>query len=338
MNQPSRRTKEHFSGCLLAGAAGDALGGPTEFMNIAEIRRRYGPDGQTGYVAFNQRGLAEFTDDTQMTLFTAEGLLESNQPTGLDRQLTAIWDAYQRWLMTQQTPPAVFPKQGLLAQPELWKRQAPGITCLSALQTGRPGTPGQPANNSKGCGGVMRVAPIGLRLPAGPAFELAARAAALTHGHPSGYLSAGMLAEIIAWLADGLTLEAAIAHALVTLRGWAGHEETLQAVEQACTLAANPHAPATPETVEKLGGGWIGEEALAISLYCALKGIQTGSLRQGVLLAVNQSGDNDSTGAITGNLLGMLMGKSSIPEMWLTRLELMSLVEDFAFQLLGPNF
>jgi ADP-ribosyl-[dinitrogen reductase] hydrolase len=32
-------------GCLLGGAAGDALGAPIEFMSLREIRGRFGPDG-----------------------------------------------------------------------------------------------------------------------------------------------------------------------------------------------------------------------------------------------------------------------------------------------------
>ena len=68
---------------------------------------------------------------------------------------------------------------------------------MSALGNGGKGSIDHPLNNSKGCGGVMRVAPIGL-VPNGfkpeQTFQLAAEAAACTHGHPSGYLSAGAMA------------------------------------------------------------------------------------------------------------------------------------------------
>ena len=181
----------------------------------------------------------------------------------------------------------------------------------------------------------MRVAPAGLLLPGRQVFTIAAQAAALTHGHPSGYLSAGVLAETIAGLADGLALQPAIDAALGTLRGWPMHEETLQAVQRALRLSADTSQPPQPETVEKLGGGWVGEEALAISLYCALYGEASGSLRAGVLLAVNHSGDNDSTAAITGNLLGILMGRSAIPPEWLAPLEMRAAIEAIALQLLS---
>ena len=142
-----------------------------------------------------------------MTLFTAEGLLCAAAPTGLlehDETVCAIYAAYLRWLVTQDGPDDEWsggPGTGwLLGVPELDDRRAPGRTCLSALRTGRPGSTDAPLNDSKGCGGVMRVAPIGFAHYDDP-FELAVEAAALTHGHPSGYLSAGVLASVIGALA-----------------------------------------------------------------------------------------------------------------------------------------
>ncbi len=60
---------------------------------------------------------------------------------------------------------------------------------MGALFSGKTGTPEKPLNDSKGCGGVMRVAPVGL--VATDPFDLGCRAAAITHGHPSGWLASG---------------------------------------------------------------------------------------------------------------------------------------------------
>jgi ADP-ribosylglycohydrolase len=60
---------------------------------------------------------------------------------------------------------------------------------MSALGDGGKGSINHPLNNSKGCGGVMQVAPIGLvskGLKPEQTFQMAAEAAAFTHGHPSG--------------------------------------------------------------------------------------------------------------------------------------------------------
>ena len=66
--------QDKIRGCLVAGAIGDALGYPVEFLKYREIQREFGPEGIQGY-ALNESGKAVISDDTQMTLFTANGLL-----------------------------------------------------------------------------------------------------------------------------------------------------------------------------------------------------------------------------------------------------------------------
>jgi ADP-ribosylglycohydrolase len=73
--------RDRYRGCLLGGAVGDALGAGIVFLSLGEIRQRYGPTGVTGYVSAYGRAGA-ITDDTQMTLFTAEGLLRDQQQFG----------------------------------------------------------------------------------------------------------------------------------------------------------------------------------------------------------------------------------------------------------------
>jgi len=182
----------------------------------------------------------------------------------------------------------------------------------------------EPINDSKGCGGVMRVAPAGFTTAADP-FRLAAECAALTHGHPSGYLSAGVLGSLVAALFAGERLAAALDMATETLRTYDSHEETLAALTAARALAAGGRP--TPEQLESLGGGWVGEEALAIAVCCALAAVD---VRDGLLLAVNHSGDTDSTGSIAGNILGAIHGESAIPQHLLLDLELRDVITTVA--------
>ena len=312
---------DRFRGCLLGGAAGDALGAGVEFLSLAEIRERFGPAGVTGYVpAYGRTGA--ITDDTQMTLFTAEGMLAAARTAGGGNggQVPEIWQAYQRWLLTQGSSPRAASKHraaagsGLLAQEFLWSRRAPGTTCLRALTLGQPGSPEQPVNNSKGCGGVMRVAPIGLA--AADPFTLGCQAAALTHGHPSGYRAAGALALMICEIVNGTGLREAAAAAISRLRLEGDSYEVAHALKAA--VAAADSQPALPETVAALGEGWVAEEALAIAVYCALAATD---FRSGVLLAVNHGGDSDSTGAICGNLLGAAFGAAAMDADLLAGLE-----------------
>ncbi|MFT3912661.1 MAG: ADP-ribosylglycohydrolase family protein [Anaeromyxobacteraceae bacterium] len=307
-------TRSIFRGCLLGGALGDALGAPIEFLNLRAIREAHGPRGLTDLVE------PEITDDTQMTLFTAEALVRARAP-GSPGLAVEGWHAYLRWLSTQrERVPAgtgATLDGWLLATPALHARRAPGNTCLSALRSGRMGTPAAPLNDSKGCGTVMRVAPIGLALAPREAFEAGCALSAITHGHPTGWLAGGALAAIVSRVARGEALREAARAVAGELEGVPGAQETVAALRGAFGLAARGEP--TPEALETLGGGWVAEEALAIGLAAALV---ARDFAHGVLLAVNHSGDSDSTGAIAGNLLGAALGEAALPAAWVVKVEL----------------
>jgi ADP-ribosylglycohydrolase len=327
-------------GCFLGGAVGDALGAEVEFLRIDQIRDDYGPPG---VLDLPVEGGA-ITDDTQMTLFTAEGLVAAGDTLRsgyLSLVAPYLHAAYRRWLHTQaRSHPAPGPSPAILAsgaladRTELYAVREPGNTCLTALLSGRRGSLATAINDSKGCGGTMRVAPVGLVDEIDP-FTLGAEAASITHGHPSAFLSAGAFALIIADVFTGRPLDAAAEHAVDVLARYPRNDETSLAVLAALDLARSEPEP-TPELVERLGGGWVGEEALAIALYAALT---ADSFEAGVRTAVNHSGDSDSTGAIAGNLLGTHLGRTAIPDRWIRSLAERDLVEsvaaDFARQVLG---
>jgi ADP-ribosylglycohydrolase len=187
-------------------------------MRLAEIKERYGRRGIADLV-LTAAGTAEISDDTQMTIFTAEGLLRAlaRRHSGADCHLpSVVYHAYIRWLHTQGVRcPG---KEEVVARLDGWVStvralyapRAPGASCLSALAGGRMGTMDVPVNNSKGCGGVMRVAPVGLVFDMREAFAVGCELAAITHGHPYGYLPAGVLACLISCLIAGMEFEGAV--------------------------------------------------------------------------------------------------------------------------------
>ena len=179
-------------------------------------------------------------------------------------------------------------------------------------------------NDSKGCGTVMRVAPVAF-LKKVNHFELGCKLGALTHSHPTAYLPAGCLVQIIALIKGGQTLYNAITETITILRSKYYHIETLRAVKKAVTYW-EMKKPATYKTIEGLGQGWTAHEALSISLFCALT--YENDFEKAVTLAVNHSGDSDSTGAITGNILGAYLGIDAIPPKWLAKLELKDTIEN----------
>lgn len=166
-------TIDKYRGCLIGGAAGDALGYAVEFSREDQIAARYGAGGIRDY-QLDDRGLAPFSDDTQMTLYTANGLLHAVTRGRLRGVLGPLRDYvsgfYVEWSRTQTEPyPLADHSAWISALPELFVPRAPGATCLSACAVGAHGTPEEPINDSKGCGGIMRVAPAGLLAgPGGP--------------------------------------------------------------------------------------------------------------------------------------------------------------------------
>jgi ADP-ribosylglycohydrolase len=326
---------ERVLGCLLGGAAGDALGASVEFMSMREIIAAFGEAGVRELAPAYGR-VGAITDDTQLTLFTAEGAVRALAP-GAGDPPSVIHRALLRWLYTQgeRSPVLGEPDGWLVEQRELFTRRAPGATCLAALRaTRRLGEAAQ--NDSKGCGAIMRVAPIGLVGAAGgracgwgglaQTFDVACRCARATHGHPDSTFAAGVFALAIAKLAEGASLPDAIAYGKQQLDGEPLAGRVLAAVDVAERLARS-EAPSRPEVVASLGEGWVAEEALAIALFCALR---ASDFAEGVRLAVNHGGDSDSTGSLTGQLLGTLSGADAIPATWRDQLELRTVIEAVA--------
>ena len=339
--RPQVSRQSRFAGCLLGGAVGDALGYPIEFLGEPSIRSQYGP---AGIQTLPRPAL--ISDDTQMTLFTAAGQIYALS-RGRAAAAPDLFLAYCEWLGTQGDTSRMDdpdnPRIFLYHRRELHACRAPGNTCLAALRTSpHGGTPEQPVNNSKGCGGVMRVAPIGLAGAAQTdrayALRLAAEAAALTHGHPYGFLSAALLAAIIQDALDapaGSRLETIVRQAAGEVRrlfsAWAETEPLCGTAEAAAALALDAGC-SDLDGVHRFGEGWIGEEALYIAIFAAVR--HQDDFGAAIRCAVNHRGDSDSTGSIAGNILGAWLGEEAVAAAFsLDDLELSSLIRDVALQL-----
>ena len=346
---PSLESRIH--GCLLGGALGDSLGYAVEFDSITEIRRRFGPGGLTDLSAVD--GGSHFSDDTQMTLYTVDGLVEAlewaNSGVGADAN-ACLWLAYLRWLASQgEAAPSSAPvpqPRWIDSQDVLRHRRAPGSACISGLASGEMGTSFRPVNpDSKGCGTVMRSAPFGLIPHIAPdaVYKLSADAAALTHGHPSARQSAGAFSLLIHRLISGDSLPAAAAAVLADVRAIVDVAPELPLRLEAAVRLAEAGLADPEELVQQLGEGWVAEEAFAVGLYAVLATAPEAAapnapeehFRAAVTLAVNHSGDSDSTGSIAGNILGAFYGEACLPAAWLERLEAPHVIRGMADMLVG---
>ena len=339
-------------GCLFGGAVGDALGYPIEFLTEDSIFSRYGKKGITEY-ELDHDGTAHISDDTQMTLFTANGLLVGDT-RGAMRGIQAaprhyVEKSYRDWLLTQETTMEEVNRHDrctdkggyswLLDVPELYSWRAPGNTCLSALQIGAYHDDYVKAkiNNSKGCGGIMRVAPFAVDYQWDiEALDMeGAQLAAITHGHSLGYMPAAVFVHIINRIVfrseeTNVSLKEIVLEARDTAaRLFAGDEnlpELVDMINTAVELSENDDPDL--DNIHRLGEGWVAEETLGIAIYCALK--YKDDFSSGIIAAVNHRGDSDSTGAVTGNILGALLGYEAIEDKWKKHLELSDVILEIA--------
>ena len=335
----AKRVPDSIRGCLMAGAAGDALGYEVEFMSRRSILSRFGENGITKF-ALDRNGKALISDDTQMTLFTANGMLMGltrGYMRGIGGRPEKYVDiAYLDWYYTQTGK-----KREMLIDdwhptwlrdlPEMAHLRAPGNTCLSACENLFRHE--EVRNNSKGCGGIMRVAPMALlnagyasRNENGYSIEELAEAggeiAEVTHMHPLGFLPASLLTVLLYKIVpmspkqvceeiDGIVADTVN----ILDRIYKGNHEAdkrylKELTNRAVKLAHTDISDA--DAIRQLGEGWVAEETWAIALYCAIRHID--SIEDAIIASVNHDGDSDSTGLVCGNIMGAIYGYEHIKE------------------------
>lgn len=329
--------QDRVRGCLVGGAVGDALGYPVEFVSSYQtIVQIYGEQGVTRFDTnaklYNEHK-AYISDDTQMTLFTACGILNAKM-NGMAPVPAMCW-AYLEWLYTQKGVRSKRMRNCWVGDlPEMNVRRGPGITCLNSLENILQGR--EPVNDSKGAGGLMRIAPIPLYgLSQGRITDLhaldvmAADASELTHLHPLGFIPSFVAAHLIYRLATDEKptresflryLEEALRDAEAEYGKYAAYVYQQRALVEKALVLADKGNCADHEAIFQIGEGWVAEEALAIAVYCTYK--YFGDFEKSVVAAVNHVGDSDTTGAVTGNLHGAALGYEAIPEHFKTNLEL----------------
>ncbi|MDO8571654.1 MAG: ADP-ribosylglycohydrolase family protein [bacterium] len=288
-------------GCMIGSAFGDSLGAAVEFQSTNEIRKRYGKKGIEVPQPSFDFPYPVITDDTQMAIATARGLVNTpiERRFSDDAILVQIYREYYAWWRTQSDPK---------------ESRAPGNTCMMALASQRKGSVSSPLNSSAGCGTIMRIHPIGIAFAGKPhrAFRLGMEAAALTHGHPDGYIPAGAMAMLISYTSFGVPFVTAVSRVMEYLKANfpKGAQGTLKAMNTAMTAPLECDAALKIDThVGKtgvVGGGWMAHDCFAIALYSIRCSISDPILA--VQISVNHSGDSDSTGAVAGAIAGAMHG------------------------------
>ena len=338
---------DQFIGCMVGGAAGDAMGFLIQNDSLDDIHKKYGPFGLRTVLKLEsngRRGLV--SDDTQMSLFTADGLLWADHEDMSPK--IGMYHSYMRWYYTQtekvsrpefkgwmgKQPHEDFWDYDIMADKDLYNRRSPSMTTMMVLASGRLCGQDVKMNNSKSCASVMRVAPVGLFFAGDPekAFHVGSQAGGLTHGHPTGAMAAGAMSSLISLILKGTAMSKAIPQVTKLLKKQKNSREVVKALTKAADEAGKDHD--TLKALNKIGSGWVADEALGIAVYCLLK---TESFKNAVIMACNHDGDSDSCGAVCGNLAGALYGLDAVPKNWTQHLECLDMLDKMANCLYESN-
>jgi len=293
----NKKMFDKIEGCIHGLAIGDALGYPVEFMNLSQIKNHYGPEGIREY-NYDSSGLpvGEYSDDTQMTLALAEGLLHA-KTDNVDEIMNYVSEEFLKWMDSPGN------------------NRSPGNTCMKGLynleKTGSWKTSGL---DSLGCGSAMRSAPVGIlyfdnfeKLK-----EIASASSIITHNNQASIASAIANAYLVSRALqdkDPTDLESLLNFTNGISKTFTDKIRQIEKVKNYSPEAA----------LKSLGEGWHGHEAIALALYCLRKNEM--DFEKTVLMAANTSGDSDSIASIAGGIAGTYCGYKNLPKRFLRGLE-----------------
>lgn len=309
--------------CLIAGAAAGMVGGPYEMWSAARMA------AEQVRPVISER--SRIGDDTQLSLFTLEGLLRARvrgSVKGICWPPAVIWYACLRWGITQGIEPPADCKElvesgWLYTHDVLYDRCGPSPRCLAAVRSGVHGTVEEPANAAIGSGAIMRIAPVGLFSDRESVVEFASQTAALTHGGPKAIAATSAYAALLNEMMEGAELESALQSAITLCRALPASEVLRPALAKAIALAE--HNPRSPEAIHRLGSGQTSLGALLHAVYATLC---TDTPEQAVAVAIRQDGSSATSGALAGQISALVHGPETVPLAWRVQVPVARLITE----------
>ncbi len=303
--------RSHYEGCLLGLAIGDALGAPAESLSYDEIRTRWPPDGIRSFYPFRGLSPGSYTDDTEMSIAVARGLLGA-EDFGTESIMESMTRAFINWLENTDST------------------RSPGNSCMRGVNNLKSGIHWSESGvvHSKGCGTAMRAAPIGLAYPHAidALTNMASHVSLMTHGHPCATAGSFATAFLVARSLDG-TNTADILVELIRKSARISEEFAKYIMRVPIVLGMED----LKDAHIMLGAGWVAEEAVAGAVYANIK--HPYSFKDCVLEAANSGGDTDSKACIAGAIAGARLGRDALPTEWVEGVEDRTLLIDLAKKL-----
>ena len=334
-------------GCLLGLAVGDAMGYAVDEKTWEEIQADYGPNGLLGYDLVN--GQAAASAYTQVAAYAANGLLLGITRGKPEQYLRYIHLSLREWARAQHFPRDPEKSWCWVAKiPQMRVRKCKDSRMLDALRLETPPTMDRPVNCATSTGSLPAAVVIGLAcngkgFPRDMAAELGAQTVALTHGNTETFLCGSFLAETVASIGENcdLPLQTHYQNAVDTVLAKFGirygqaqalADRILDVIHQGEQEFADHRA-----AMEEFGCD-TAEQCVCAAVYATLA--CGGDFDTAMILAVNHSGRSGAVAALTGGILGAVMGAEALPDFYLECLESAKILETLSSDLaLGsPTF
>ncbi len=299
---------DKFQGCLLGVAIGDTLGHPFEGKLRSQIYSYF--DDFDDFIQKNKSIFRTYTDDTQLTLHTAEALIK-----GDGFKIEQVIDEYINWL---DDPPI-----------------GPGYGCISSIRKLKSGVPWkEAASNSGGNGTTMRIAPVGLYFCKDPKAlkATAIKSSVITHAHPAASAGAVVIASAIAFLLDknpenGFSIDEffeVITNSIANSQDevWEEFIKILNKLKsklnvpiESGLIKFSQAGVKSPYFIEDyLGQAFVHPYTISTvicAIFIFLKRLT--SFKECIFELATAGGDSDTVGAIGGSLAGSYFGIQNIP-------------------------
>ncbi|WP_410507757.1 ADP-ribosylglycohydrolase family protein [Methanosarcina hadiensis] len=307
--QGTQDSESKLRGYLFGTACADALGRPVEHLTFEKIKEKYGEQG-----ILELPPESPWTDDTQLMLVLARGLLE-----GAELELTELMDKIAKDLVIW------------LDEPDL----GAGATTKGAALSLKDGIHWNESGlNSKTCGSLMRVGILGFIFSndAEKLIEAASLSGRITHNHPTADAASIAGAYAVKLALDGIPPRDMFLPILKVTEGIS--DEFTEAIKHSYGLAHSNLSD--KDALQKIGQGWYADETFALAYFCILR--YPDDYKKAVQTGVNITGDSDSVASVAGGILGARLGIEAVPISWIEALNGKEILEEMVVPLLEKYF
>ena len=339
-----KRSKAYYRGCLLGGAAGDALAYPLRTMTAEELVPYTEGGKLTDLICHDAVGRALVSDDTQLMAFTADGMIWADKRAhekGVYAYIPSVFYGYQKWYYTQTGHFAdaeyeFLMNSRILRWEELYARRVENSPALDALRLSTNAKRGTFTNrpNALGTyGPLVRTSPVSLYFAEDPAraYKIGCQQAALTHGAPEVWYASGFVSAMLVYILEDQDVEKAAENALRHIRNEENAQNVAAAVRVA-VLAATRENVTEEEFYSRIEDPESAVPTLALALFASLR--HSDDFAEAVISAANAKKEPNGAASLTGQFLGSSLGSLEIPYNWIRKVELSDLLVEQADLLL----